>query len=458
MLSIFDIFQIGVGPSSSHTVGPMRAAQRIAHDLRDQPVHTLTVDLLGSLAATATGHGTINGIVLGLLGFQPEKVTVDEFTDAVQRVTDSGRLTLAEQLGGTRTIGFDDDSWCLRPLTRLPRHPNGMIFRAVDEHGTTLLEKTAFSVGGGAVEWEDEPDDSTTSRAVPHDFTSAASLLASCRDTGLRVSELMRVNEESRVDDPAAVRAGTDELWTVMQQCVDSSLARTGVLPGGLGVKRRAGDWYRQLQQMDPDRTIEHWQEWVSFVAMAVQEENASHGRVVTAPTNGAAGVIPAVLHYALHHRNNISAELDPGDIVERYFLAAGAVGVLYKEHASVSGADVGCQGEIGAAASMAAAGLADVLGGTPAQVENAAEIAMEHNLGLTCDPLGGLVQVPCIERNAIAAQKAIGAARMALMGDGSHRVTLDEVIHTMVITGRDMSEKYKETSTGGLAVSVADC
>jgi L-serine dehydratase len=364
----------------------------------------------------------------------------------------------------------------LRPLTVLPRHTNGMTFTVTDAAGAVVHAATFFSVGGGFIVREGEEDAAqqeldASKEELPLPFRTAAELLEHCAVTGLGIADVMFVNEKaSRTEEQ--IREGLLHIWSVMENCVQTSLKREGVLPGGLKVRRRAPDWYERLkkesanhqdQDQDQDQEVydpRYWQEWVNLVALAVNEENASGGRVVTAPTNGAAGIIPAVLFYALHFAPGMdkATAADRDDVVVKFLLAAGAVGVLYKEQASISGAEVGCQGEVGSASSMAAAGLAEVMGGTPAQVENAAEIAMEHNLGLTCDPIGGLVQVPCIERNAIAAAKAINAAKMALWGDGSHRVSLDEVIVTMRETGRDMSSKYKETAMGGLAVNVVEC
>jgi L-serine dehydratase len=339
-----------------------------------------------------------------------------------------------------------------------------MTFTVSDAEGNVLHTATFFSVGGGFIVREGEEDAAQqeleeSKKELPLPFRTAAELLEHCRDTGLGISDIMLLNEKSSRDEEE-IRAGLLHIWSVMEACVQTSLKRTGLLPGGLKVRRRAPDWHDRLLKEDKDRDPKYWQEWVNLVALAVNEENASGGRVVTAPTNGAAGIIPAVLYYALHFAPGMESatQEDRDGVVVKFLLAAGAVGVLYKEQASISGAEVGCQGEVGSASSMAAAGLAEVMGGTPAQVENAAEIAMEHNLGLTCDPIGGLVQVPCIERNAIAAAKAINAAKMALWGDGTHRVSLDEVIITMRETGKDMSDKYKETAMGGLAVNVVEC
>jgi L-serine dehydratase len=473
-VGVFDLFSIGIGPSSSHTVGPMRAAAVFAEELKGlgklADVALLRVDLYGSLAATGHGHGTMTAILLGLEGFHPELILPDEVEERLAGIAETGIL----QLAGAVPLPYGVKDMVLRPLTVLPRHTNGMTFTVSDANGQVLHMATFFSVGGGFIVREGEEDAAQqqleeSKKELPLPFRTAAELLEHCRETGLGISDVMRVNEEDS-RNPEQIREGLLHIWSVMEDCVQTSLKREGVLPGGLKVRRRAPDWYDRLKKESsrPDsegqdqefHDPKYWQEWVNLIALAVNEENASGGRVVTAPTNGAAGIIPAVLYYALHFApgmENASQE-DRDDVVVKFLLAAGAVGVLYKEQASISGAEVGCQGEVGSASSMAAAGLAEVMGGTPAQVENAAEIAMEHNLGLTCDPIGGLVQVPCIERNAIAAAKAINAAKMALWGDGSHRVSLDEVIVTMRETGKDMSSKYKETAMGGLAVNVVEC
>jgi L-serine dehydratase len=476
-VGVFDLFSIGIGPSSSHTVGPMRAAAVFAEELKGSGVlagvASLRVDLYGSLAATGHGHGTMTAILLGLEGFHPELILPDEVEERLAAIAETGML----QLAGAVALPYGVKDMVLRPLTVLPRHTNGMTFTVSDGGGQVLHTATFFSVGGGFIVREGEEDAALqeleeSKKELPLPFRTAAELLEHCRATGLGISDVMRVNEEEG-RSPEEIRAGLLHIYSVMEGCVATSLKREGVLPGGLKVRRRAPDWYERLKKEtarpageDPEGEggdfydQKYWQEWVNLIALAVNEENASGGRVVTAPTNGAAGIIPAVLFYALHFAPGMdkATQADRDDVVVRFLLAAGAVGVLYKEQASISGAEVGCQGEVGSASSMAAAGLAEVMGGTPAQVENAAEIAMEHNLGLTCDPIGGLVQVPCIERNAIAAAKAINAAKMALWGDGSHRVSLDEVIITMRETGKDMSSKYKETAMGGLAVNVVEC
>jgi L-serine dehydratase len=473
-VGVFDLFSIGIGPSSSHTVGPMRAAAVFAEELRDKhvldKVASLRVDLYGSLAATGHGHGTMTAILLGLEGFHPEKILPDEVEERLAAIAETGMLQLAGAGQGTGVaLPYGVKDMVLRPLTILPRHTNGMTFAVSDAEGNVLHSATFFSVGGGFIVREGEEDAALkeldeSKKELPLPFRTAAELLGRCQSKGLSIGEVMFVNERASRSE-AEIREGLLNIYSVMEGCVQVSLKREGLLPGGLRVRRRAPDWHERLlkesRDQDPEyRDPKYWQEWVNLIALAVNEENASGGRVVTAPTNGAAGIIPAVLYYALHFAPGMenATQKDRDDVVVKFLLTAGAVGVLYKEQASISGAEVGCQGEVGSASSMAAAGLAEVMGGTPAQVENAAEIAMEHNLGLTCDPIGGLVQVPCIERNAIAAAKAINAAKMALWGDGSHRVSLDEVIVTMRETGKDMSSKYKETAMGGLAVNVVEC
>ncbi|WP_066286934.1 L-serine ammonia-lyase [Arthrobacter sp. B6] len=463
-VGVFDLFSIGIGPSSSHTVGPMRAAAVFAEELKAsgalEKVAGLRVDLYGSLAATGHGHGTMTAILLGLEGFHPELILPDEVEERLAGIAETGTL----QLAGSIPLPYGVTDIILRPLTILPRHTNGLKFAVTDAGGEVLHEATFFSVGGGFIVREGEEEAALkeldeSKKELPLPFRTAAELLGRCQSKGLSIGEIMLVNERaSRPEEE--IREGLLHIYSVMESCVQVSLKRVGLLPGGLKVRRRAPDWHDRLLKEDKDRDPKYWQEWVNLIALAVNEENASGGRVVTAPTNGAAGIIPAVLYYALHFAPGMenATQQDRDDVVVKFLLTAGAIGVLYKEQASISGAEVGCQGEVGSASSMAAAGLAEVMGGTPAQVENAAEIAMEHNLGLTCDPIGGLVQVPCIERNAIAAAKAINAAKMALWGDGSHRVSLDEVIVTMRETGRDMSSKYKETAMGGLAVNVVEC
>ncbi|WP_431928139.1 L-serine ammonia-lyase [Micromonospora wenchangensis] len=456
MISVFDLFSVGIGPSSSHTVGPMRAGRTFVAGLKaDGLLHTVTrvrAELFGSLGATGHGHGSDRAVLLGLAGESPETVDTDSVGPRVAEIRSRGRLALL----GSQEIDFDPDrDLVLHRRRSLPYHPNGMVFSARDAAGTQVRSRTYYSVGGGFVVDEaaagaDRITVDTT--AVPHPFSTGAELLDVTAGTGLSISGVMLANELSRRSEPD-VRAGLLDIWRVMRECVARGGTRDGVLPGGLRVRRRAAELRRSLEAdagaADPLRAMD----WVTLFALAVNEENAAGGRVVTAPTNGAAGIIPAVLHYYTRFVPDAS---DEG--VVRFLLAAGAIGVLFKENASISGAEVGCQGEVGSACSMAAAGLAEALGGTPEQVENAAEIGMEHNLGLTCDPVGGLVQIPCIERNAVASIKAITAARLALRGDGVHHVSLDKVIKTMRETGADMKVKYKETARGGLAVNVIEC
>ncbi|MFT4108400.1 L-serine ammonia-lyase [Propionicimonas sp.] len=455
-LSVFDLFRVGIGPSSSHTVGPMKAAGRfvaaLAADGLLPRVAAVRVELYGSLGATGKGHGSVPAVVLGLAGHAPETVDPPSVRPLVADLRRTHRLPLA----GGPEIAFDpDEDVVLYRRRSLPVHANGMVFSAGDADGTELSRRTYYSVGGGFVldESQTGPDRVVPDATVlPFPFRTGAELLAHCAATGFSVARLMRENERTWRTD-AEIDAGLLHVWGVMQECVQHGLATEGVLPGGLKVRRRAPELLRRLQleadTSDPLRGMD----WITLYALAVNEENAAGGRVVTAPTNGAAGVVPAVLTY---YRSFVHGCSDAG--VVRFLLTAGAIGVVIKELASISGAEVGCQGEIGAACSMAAAGMASVLGGTPEQVENAAEIGMEHNLGLTCDPVGGLVQIPCIERNAIAAVKAVTAARTALRGDGRHIVSLDSVLKTMRQTGADMSVKYKETARGGLALNVIEC
>lgn len=465
MISVFDLFSVGVGPSSSHTVGPMRAARRFVDEqvvpVADQ-LAGIQVELLGSLSATGAGHGTFDAVLLGLEGWAADEILPEQVDERKAAIEASGTVQVAAQLGQRTDVTLRVEDFIQRPLTHLERHSNAMILRAVDSEDGLLAEETYYSVGGGFVVAESDSPEAELAdadAAVPYPFRTSAQLMMHCRDSGLPISEVMLANERAyRTEDE--IIDGIWHLWEVMEACKNSALAREGHLPGGLKVRRRSPGWHAKLWQDDPERSYAYWQEWVNLVALAVNEENASGGRVVTAPTNGAAGIIPAVGFYATHYGpgSTFADQEKLRDIVTTYMLTAAAVGVLYKEQASISGAEVGCQGEVGSASSMAAAGLCEVLGGTPTQVENAAEIAMEHNLGLTCDPISGLVQVPCIERNAIGATKAVNAARMALMGDGEHRVTLDDVINTMRETGKDMSHKYKETALGGLAVNVVEC
>lgn len=502
-LSVFDLMRIGIGPSSSHTVGPMRAGRAFAAELagvvaadaavRDlltpgdvaggdsspasshgegqctEPVSRLTVELYGSLGATGHGHATDRAVVMGLAGYEPETVPSQVCENLMEEVEEAGRL----EVGGVGTIPFTPSSVIhFLPGRVLPYHVNGLTLTAYCAAGGEILRRTYYSVGGGFVMEDVGKPGSPSIRALatavvaqahatpaPYPFSSSAELLQICAREGLRVSEVVMANEVS-VREESEVVGYLDRLRQTMTACIEAGMAADGTLPGGLGVRRRAKGLHERLlaqasgpaaafTMADPLRGMD----WVDLFALAVNEENAAGRRVVTAPTNGAAGIVPAVLRY---YEQFIPGADDDG--ARRFLLAATAVGALIKTNASIAGAEVGCQGEVGSASSMAAAGLAEALGGTPAQVENAAEIAMEHNLGLTCDPVGGLVQIPCIERNAVAAVKAINAARMALWGEGRHQVSLDTVIETMRQTGEDMLAKYKETSRGGLAVNVVEC
>jgi L-serine dehydratase len=456
-ISVFDLFKVGIGPSSSHTVGPMKAARIFAEGLRDDgllpQVRTVRVCLYGSLGLTGKGHGSDKAVLLGLEGELPATVDVDAIPARLEAIARRGTVRLL----GEHEIGFTvAEHLEFNRKKQLSYHPNGMRFTACDGDGTVIRERAYYSVGGGFVADETgtgSPLAAPDTCVLPYPFTTAAELLTHAANSGLPVSGVMLENEKALGRTAAQVQAGLGDLWQVMRACVERGCATDGMLPGGLKVQRRAPRLFRQLtcepDSDDPLRAMD----WVTLYALAVNEENAAGGRVVTAPTNGAAGIIPAVLHY---YDSFVPGASPQG--VTRFLLTAAAIGVLFKENASISGAEVGCQGEVGSACSMAAGALAEVLGGTPEQVENAAEIGIEHNLGLTCDPVGGLVQVPCIERNAVASITAINAARIALRGDGRHFVSLDKAINTMRMTGRDMLDKYKETSRGGLAVNVIEC
>lgn len=455
-ISVFELFSIGIGPSSSHTVGPMRAARMFAERLQESQqlgnTARLLVELYGSLGATGRGHGSDKAIVGGLLGEVPESVDPDGIVARLEEIRGSRRLSLL----GAHDLDFDLEQDLVFSGNTLPFHANGLRFVAFDTHAQTLLDKTYYSVGGGFVVDHDETGDV---RIIPdqtpvrYPFVTGDELLRQCSDSGLSISTLMLENEKAWHGEEE-IRQRLLAIWEVMRDSVRRGCRREGILPGGLKVRRRAAPMYRKLQSEAAEQAGHLGSmDWVNLWALAVNEENAAGGRVVTAPTNGAAGIIPAVLHY--YHKYVPGAD-EEGTI--RFLLTAAAIGTLFKINASISGAEVGCQGEVGSACSMAAAGLTEVMGGTPAQVENAAEIGMEHNLGLTCDPIGGLVQVPCIERNAMASVKAINAARLAMRGDGTHFVSLDKVIRTMRDTGRDMKTKYKETARGGLAVNVIEC
>jgi L-serine dehydratase len=456
-VSAFDLFKLGIGPSSSHTMGPMTAAARFLRWLGGKVEQTarVRISLYASLALTGRGHATDRAVILGLAGFEPRTLNPDEAERVVADVRANQWLTL----GGRAGIKFDEATDLLwEGRTRLPPHPNAVRFTALDAAGEVLGERTYFSIGGGFVRDEDEmgtntPPDAGALIDVPYPFDSGAELLELADAAGLTIAELMRATERARRSD-AEIDAGLDEIADAMYECIERGMRTDGVLPGGLQVQRRAFQVHRSLMS-DADKRIADplaALDWVNLWALAVNEENAAGGRVVTAPTNGAAGLVPAVLRYYDRFCQGTQAGR------HTFLLTAAAIGALYKKNASISGAEVGCQGEVGVACSMAAAGLTAALGASNAQIENAAEIGMEHNLGLTCDPIGGLVQIPCIERNAMGAVKAIDASRLALLGDGQHSVSLDKVIATMKRTGEDMSAVYKETSLGGLAVNLAEC
>jgi len=457
-ISVFELFSIGIGPSSSHTVGPMRAAQRFAIALQNDgqlaQTHRVSTELFGSLGATGKGHGSDKAVMLGLEGELPESVDTTLVDARMAEIRQKQKINLL----GQHSIGFiENNDLIMHRKKKLPFHSNGMTFCAFDQQGNELSRATFYSVGGGFIVDETASGSDRIKQddtVLPYPFLTAVNLLIHCANHDMRISDVMMENEKMwRSEDE--IRAGLLNIWKVMQSCVKNGYRNEGILPGGLKVKRRAADLFRKLNShpnisyKDPLTTLD----WVNLYALAVNEENAAGGRVVTAPTNGAAGIIPAVMHYYHYFYPNADE-----DGIVRFLLTAGAIGILYKENASISGAEVGCQGEVGSACSMAAGALTEVIGGTPEQVENAAEIGMEHNLGLTCDPIGGLVQVPCIERNAMASIKAINASRIAMRGDGQHFVSLDKVIKTMRETGADMKTKYKETARGGLAVNIIEC
>jgi L-serine dehydratase len=454
-VSALDLFSIGIGPSSSHTVGPMRAALAFAENLAASgnlpAVARVTCSLYGSLGATGLGHGTPDAILAGLAGFRPETCDPDDVRGAWVNLPDDATLLVA----GIHEVPIAKNDVSFEPRTRLPGHPNALTLTAWgDAEALPLFEETYYSIGGGFIRRDGDPVQSAPAVAQPLPYSSSEELLAICRDRGLEIWEVARANEEA-IHGAEKLDAGLDAIWDAMHVCVEAGLDGGGILPGGLNVKRRAGAVRATLDDYDrlPARERDTSTEWLHAFALAVNEENASGGRVVTAPTNGAAGIIPAVGHYYLRFVPGADAAG-----IRRYLLTAVAIGSLVKANASISGAEGGCQAEVGSACAMASAGLCAVLGGNAFQIENAAEIAMEHHLGLTCDPVGGLVQVPCIERNAIAASTAVSAARLALHGDGTHVVSLDMVIETMRQTGVDMMSKYKETSEGGLAVNVVEC
>ncbi len=454
-ISVFDMFTIGIGPSSSHTVGPMRAARRFCQAIEDKGlleslarVHT---DLYGSLGLTGKGHGTDVAVYMGLEGNRPSIIDPDTVPERMEKIRQDKQLNFF----GKKQIGFSENHDIkFHRKKSLPKHSNAMTFTAFDTEGNQLLAETYYSVGGGFILGEEEIKPASEQRPQTYPFSTGEQLLNQCRENGLSISSLMLANEKCWRSE-TEIREGLMKIWHTMDACIKRGCEREGILPGGLKVLRRAPTLYRKLiaesnSRQDPLQAMD----WVDVYAMAVNEENAAGGRVVTAPTNGAAGIIPAVLKYfEWAHKGKMSE-----DQVVRFLLSAAAIGIIFNENASISGAEVGCQGEVGVACSMAAGALAEIMGGTPQQVENAAEIGMEHNLGLTCDPVGGLVQIPCIERNAMGAVKAINAARLALRGNGSQKVSLDKVIKTMLETGRDMKSKYKETARGGLAVNIIEC
>ena len=455
-VSVLDLFKIGIGPSSSHTVGPMRAALQFVRALdRDGLINTIRhvrAELYGSLGATGKGHGSDTAVLLGLSGHEPDSVDVD----AVPGLLSEMRSELKILLNGNKAISFDERRDLVLYRKALPLHANGMRFIAYGSAGEVIRASTFYSVGGGFVVPESGQDGDSNANAIPHElplpFDTGAQLLEITSRLGIGIADVMRRNERHwRHDDET--RAALLNIWDVMQACVARGCRTDGTLPGGFHVRRRAAGLLRRLTMRESSGDPLDVMDWVNVYALAVNEENAAGGRVVTAPTNGAAGIVPAVLHY---YTRFVPTATEDG--VVDFLLTAAAIGILYKKNASISGAEVGCQGEVGVACSMAAAGLCAVLGGTAEQVENAAEIGMEHHLGLTCDPVGGLVQIPCIERNAVASVKAINAARMALHGDGTHHVSLDQVIKTMRETGADMKTKYKETARGGLAVNIIEC
>jgi L-serine dehydratase len=456
-VSVFDLFKIGIGPSSSHTMGPMTAACRYIREVQERgqltKVARATIDLYGSLALTGKGHGTDIAVTLGLAGWLPAQVDPDAAAKLIEEVRANGKLALA----GSQSIDFRIDRdihWHYKES--LPYHPNALTLRAYDTQDGVLHEGTFYSVGGGFVVSQAEaqsPAALAAGPAIPFPFENAAELLVIAEREQVRIADIMMRNE-CVVRTEQEVRDGLDRIWSAMSACIDRGMRHEGILPGGLNVRRRAAKLREMLETRERDKTEDALiaMDWINAWALAVNEENAAGGKVVTAPTNGAAGIVPAVLRYYDRYCNGTAEGR------HTFLLTAAAIGALYKRNASISAAEVGCQGEIGVACSMAAAGLAAAQGGTNEQIENAAEIGMEHNLGLTCDPIRGLVQIPCIERNATGAVKAIDAARLALMGDGTHHVTLDTVIETMRKTGADMRDSYKETSLGGLAVNVPEC
>ena len=460
MNSVFELFKIGVGPSSSHTVGPMRIANMFVKEAFDEGVlqecHRVKAELFGSLGATGRGHSSDKAVVLGLMGYEPQSVNMEEAKKRLKDVLEYKKINLLE----IKRVDFDfNEDLVLHVNKFLQFHPNAMTLYMYNNNEELIKEKTYYSIGGGAVVSEDDISKKNDEKKIdfPYSYDSADELLKKCRENSLHVSALMMENEKVfRSEDE--VKKGLLEIWQVMKECVEEGCNTTGELPK-LGVKKRANKIYNKLRSKDGFAMIDPLEvmDWINLWALAVNEQNACGAKVVTAPTNGAAGIVPAVMHYMNKFLGSTFKEYDEEKIIN-FLLTAGAIGLLYQKNASISGADVGCQGEVGVACSMAAGALAEAMGGTIEQVENAAEIAMEHSLGLTCDPVGGLVQIPCIERNAVASVRAVNSARMALNGDGSHYVSLDSVIKTMFETGKDMMSKYKETSQGGLAVNIVEC
>ena len=461
-ISVFDIYTIGIGPSSSHTVGPMKAAKLFIDKVilmkKFSQINKIKCDLYGSLALTGKGHGTDKAVILGLLGFEPKTIDSTQINSYLEKVKKEKKLNMVFGDNNLNVSFLERQDLKFHRRINLPHHPNGMAIAAFDENNQELFREVYYSVGGGFIMTEEEAAQDKTieqhDSKVKYPFESAQDLLNQCKSHNITIPELMFANELTWHNEND-IENGIYKLWEVMEKCVFNGLNTEGELPGGLKVKRRAPSIYQNLIQ-NPEKNLSDVlsiMDWVNLYALAVNEENAAGGQVVTAPTNGAAGIIPAVLHYFV----KFSPKADRKGIID-FLLTAAAIAILYKKNASISGAEVGCQGEVGVACSMAAGALTQVLGGTVEQVENAAEIAMEHNLGLTCDPIGGLVQIPCIERNAMGAIKAINASRMALRGDGSHFVSLDKVIKTMKQTGKDMKKHYKETSRGGLAVNITEC
>ncbi|MPT47155.1 MAG: L-serine ammonia-lyase [Sphingobium sp.] len=461
-LSVFDVFKIGVGPSSSHTMGPMVAAGRFLKAIltvdRGDRIAAVKVSLHGSLAFTGVGHGSGRAVILGLMGEDAAHVDPDRMDDIIAGVELAGKVTPP----GHTPYSFHPETDLIYDYERpLPGHANGMIFYAYDVSGNILMEQIYYSIGGGFVVTDQELEDMRAAsdnppeRRVPYPFSSARQMLEMAAQSGLSIAQMKRANEEVRVGGAAKLDAGLDHIWMVMNDCINRGLRGDGIMPGGLKVRRRARAIHDRLHEESRANRFNPLlaNDWLSVYAMAVNEENAAGGRVVTAPTNGAAGVIPATLRYYLHFNEDATRKE-----IHDFLLTAAAIGGIVKHNASISGAEVGCQGEVGSASAMAAAGLAAIMGGTAEQIENAAEIALEHHLGMTCDPVGGLVQVPCIERNALGAVKAVTAASLAMKGDGTHFVPLDACIETMRQTGKDMNDRYKETSTGGLAVNVVEC